>query len=277
GNDNVLSGGGGGDDRITGGAGDDTIVGGSGNDTASYGGSSSDFDVSYNAATGELTITDTNTADGLDEGTDLLSGIERIAFGGTEVDASSFQVSSTTAADVFDYDTGTPPSHGAMSIPGSASADTINVSGSSDVTVQGSADDDRITSSSGNDALYGGSGNDTILGGAGDDSLYGGTGSDSMVGGDGHDVFTLTAGQGADTVEGGAGWTDVLELAGFSGDFTIDGNTIDGAGWTMVLDAGDAVTASTSDTLELSADASGMITFDDGGTVDFTGIEKVLV
>ncbi|MCV6591383.1 MAG: DUF642 domain-containing protein, partial [Silicimonas sp.] len=47
GNDNVLSGGGGGDDRITGGAGDDTIVGGSGNDTASYGGSSSDFDVSY--------------------------------------------------------------------------------------------------------------------------------------------------------------------------------------------------------------------------------------
>ncbi|MCV6592972.1 MAG: hypothetical protein OIF48_08485, partial [Silicimonas sp.] len=142
---------------------DSPNIPGIGGDTAVYQGAAADFDVTYNAATGELIVTDTNTGDGLDEGTDVLSGIERISFGGTEVDASSFQVSSSTAANAFDYDTGSAPAHGVRNMPGSTSNDTMNAAGSSDVTLSGRAGDDIMTSSSGNDALYGGSGNDTIL------------------------------------------------------------------------------------------------------------------
>ena len=49
-------------------------------DTVVYAGDASDFDVSYNAATGAFTITDRDTADGLDEGTDTVTGVERFSF-----------------------------------------------------------------------------------------------------------------------------------------------------------------------------------------------------
>ena len=105
--------------------------------------------------------------------------------------------------------------------------------------------------------------------------MIGGTGDDGMKGGDGNDVFVATALQGSDTINGGEGWLDTIELAGFTGDVTVSGNTVAGEGWTMLLDEGHSVTAQTLDSIELTADASGVITFDDGGTIDFTGVERI--
>ena len=93
--------------------------------------------------------------------------------------------------------------------------------------------------------------------------------------GAGYDVFHFAAWEGSDTVSGGDGWTDVIQLGGLGSGFTVDGNTITGDGWTMVLESGSSVTAHDLDSVELSPDAIGVITFDDGGVVDFTGIERV--
>lgn len=123
-------------------------------------------------------------------------------------------------------------------------------------------------------------GEDTLRGGDGNDTLDGGGGDDRMFGGDGDDAFLISAMQGDDVVSGGSGWTDAIELQGFSGTGVsiVNSNTgtsIDGAGWTMTLDAGHSVASQSPDALVLSDDASGVITFDTGGTVQFAGIETV--
>lgn len=53
------------------------------------------------------------------------------------------------------------------------------------------------------------------------------------------------------------------------------GNTIDGEGWTIILDSGSSVTGQASNSFDLTSDAAGILTFDDGGSVDLAGIDRV--
>lgn len=80
GNDSLS--GGNGDDVLTGGAGNDSLNGGNGNDVAIYSGTRSSYQIAVNG--GVVTIVDLDaTADG-DDGTDTLTGIEKISFANGE-------------------------------------------------------------------------------------------------------------------------------------------------------------------------------------------------
>ena len=81
------------------------------------------------------------------------------------------------------------------------------------------------------------------------------------------------ANMGNDTADGGAGggWMDTLELNG------LDGSSGPGDGWTLTLDQGSTIESSEMDgELLLSGDAGGTITFEDGGTLDFDNMEKIV-
>ena len=69
----------GGNDVLWGLTGDDRLIGGAGIDAARYRGGRQDFSLTENAD-GSWTVTDLNTEDGYDEGTDQLIGIERVIF-----------------------------------------------------------------------------------------------------------------------------------------------------------------------------------------------------
>ena len=71
--------GGSGDDALTGGAGNDDLDGGIGDDTAQYAGASTDYAITYDAATGSYSIVATAAAV-LAEGADTLTGIETLTF-----------------------------------------------------------------------------------------------------------------------------------------------------------------------------------------------------
>ncbi len=239
-----------------------------------YAGDFADFDISYNAATGAFTITDGNTGDGLDEGTDTVSDIETFTFNGVNYDASEFMGESGIAAGNHDYDQGRHSEYATMTADVDSGGATKNTD-TSDQVIYARSGDDTITSYAGDDVVFAGSGDDLVSTGGGSDTIYGGTGSDWMSGGDGSDTFVVTSLEGSDTIDGGAGWVDALELAGFTGAVNVTGNTVDGEGWTMVLESGHSVTNQTLDSLELTVDSVGVITFDDGGTIDFSGIERI--
>ena len=197
-----------------------------------------------------------------------------ITFDGVDYDAAELMTQSSVAADSFDYDSGYSREHLRETQKSSDEEEKIFGSGDREV-IYARGGGDYVQTDAGDDVIYGGSGNDTVLSGAGDDTIFGGTGSDTLVGGDGNDIFVVTAMQGDDTVNGGSGWIDVLELSGIGGDVTVEGQMVDGEGWTLLLENGHSVTAETLNSLELSPDAIGVITFDEGGTIDFTGIEKI--
>ena len=75
--------GGAGNDTLTGGAGNDSLDGGNGIDTAVFSGPRATYTVLQNA--GGFVVTDTQLADGND-GSDILSGIERLAFADLTMD-----------------------------------------------------------------------------------------------------------------------------------------------------------------------------------------------
>jgi Ca2+-binding RTX toxin-like protein len=77
-----------GNDTLTGGLGNDTVNGGAGSDTAFYSGNLADFGISWNPNSRVLTVVDNKTTGG-DEGTDLLSGIERLVFADGEMSLSA--------------------------------------------------------------------------------------------------------------------------------------------------------------------------------------------
>jgi len=54
----------------------------------------------------------------------------------------------------------------------------------------------------------------------------------------------------------------------------VDGG-LDGGDWTISLDSGSSIEATGSDYLELSNDASGSITLDDGSVISFDGLERI--
>ena len=68
-----------GDDILEGGQGNDTLNGGAGHDTVRYQGLMSEYSVSWNPISKEVTVVD-NKVSGGDDGTDTLSNIERIVF-----------------------------------------------------------------------------------------------------------------------------------------------------------------------------------------------------
>lgn len=291
-----------GDDTFTGGAGDDTIVGGYGSDTATWSGDLADFSVSFDDASHTFTVIDGNTADGLDEGTDTVTGVESFVFNGSSYSSADLQASivpetagsNATHAGTSGDDTLTGTQNGDV-MYGLEGSDTIDgdrgddqiFGGSGNDTIYGGDHQDNITGDAGNDTIYGDDGDDTIdggtgadviEGGAGSDRLTGGTGDDTIVMGDGADVVYYALGDGQDTVTGGtnSSWVDTIELDGFTGGATqTAADTVEGQGWTLVLDGGHSFDSVGGSALELSDDASGTITFDDGGIIDFSGIERI--
>lgn len=81
--DNYLDAGAG-NDVLQGSEGDDTLVGGAGRDTAYYAGLMAEYSVSWDPNTETVTVVDNKTSNG-DDGTDILSGIERIVFSDGEL------------------------------------------------------------------------------------------------------------------------------------------------------------------------------------------------
>jgi Ca2+-binding RTX toxin-like protein/subtilisin-like proprotein convertase family protein len=77
-----------GNDILEGGAGNDILIGGSGADTAVYAGNIAEFGVSWNPNTKTLTVVDRKTTNG-NEGTDTLTGIERLVFADGEINLAA--------------------------------------------------------------------------------------------------------------------------------------------------------------------------------------------
>jgi Ca2+-binding RTX toxin-like protein len=243
-------------DYLYGGAGNDTLEGGYGNDTLIGG---SDYDIaSYLEANypGQVSFTPTFNPDGSiqitgNEGTDILYGIERIAF----ANGGYYDVyTGDSANNSFTAD----PNVSSL-LYGGYGNDYLR-GGNGDDTLSGSNGEDYFDGGYGNDILYGGMGNDAAVysgqswdysakfnisggveigGSEGADTLYGieqirfanggyynvytGDASDNtlaadpnitslLYGGDGNDV--LSGGIGNDTMEGGNG-NDSLN--GFNG------------------------------------------------------------
>ena len=116
--------------------------------------------------------------------------------------------------------------------------------------------------------LDGGSGNDSLVGGAGDDTLAGGLGDDVLKGGLGADLFLVPT----------AGANEVI-IGGEDADLNADGQSDE----TDVLDLrGAGVRSIVYDTSDPTYDAatgvgeSGSVTFDHGGTLNFSEIETVI-
>ncbi|MEM9841310.1 MAG: hypothetical protein AAF767_01620, partial [Pseudomonadota bacterium] len=109
----------------------------------------------------------------------------------------------------------------------------------------------------------------TITGTDGDDILVSTVHDDLMLGGDGDDLFIYEADGGSDTIDGGAGWTDSIDLSS-----AIGNDAIYGTDWTVTVTDGEIVNE-TADTIELTDDAAGFITLDNGETIDFTNLEEI--
>jgi Ca2+-binding RTX toxin-like protein len=133
-------------DTLTGGNGNDTLIGGKGYDVATYFGQSTAYKVGFTNS-GKIRLTGS-------EGTDVLSGIERIYFN----------------SDGGFYD--------------------VHVGDGTDNTL--TADPNvwsLLWGDDGNDTLTGGNGNDLLAGSNGDDTLVGGNGNDTLIGGNDNDVL----------------------------------------------------------------------------------------
>ena len=164
--------GGDGDDEISGGAGDDEIDGNGGTDTAVYAGNAADYGFAMDGDALIVTDAAAGGTDGVDEGSDSLTGIEYLAFADLTVAVAEL------AADV----TGT-----------SGDDSLLNDSEGAEV----------IRALAGNDTMEGGHGDDESDGGPDNDTVvYAGSFTDYVIARDG-DVVTVT-----DSHDGGADGTD---------------------------------------------------------------------
>ena len=225
-----------GHDTINGNGGDDVIVGGTGNDNLRGGGGDDRFEISQ--------------GDGFDdfdggEGTDTIVATE-----------DNVTIGINTHFNPAD------------------SVEEISADGNSGVTIAGDGSNNNMdfseTTLTDIEHIDGGSGHDTITGSAGDDVIIGGTGNDNLRGGDGDDHLVFLANQGNDTVDGGEGWSDSIQLQGFSGLDQQDG-------WTLNLDEGHVIESSDIDAgvMLLSEDSAGSIEFEDGGSITFENVEQI--
>jgi Ca2+-binding RTX toxin-like protein len=197
----------GGNDRLAGGNGNDLLMGGTGND-AIMGGADTDTAV-FRHAFSDLTIT--RTANGFTvtsgDGSDSLTGMERI---GADDGIYEFNSASGTWTRILTA-AGVSLVDPSRVIRGTAQADVIDNAVTSPETptvVYGLDGDDTITGSGYSDLIFGGDGNDVIYGWVGDglsdqdsDRIYGGTGNDRIFGVTGND--RLDGGTGNDLLVGG--------------------------------------------------------------------------
>ncbi len=223
------------DNRLKGGEGNDTLLGGSGSDTAVFDGNAADYEITRNEdANGdyEWSVTDLNSEDGVNEGTDRLSGIEKIEFADKTIYLDGSQNNTPIAADgiadlvedgtitgqvrAFDIDQDaisyvleTEPVHGTV---------TFNADGSFSYVATDLAyigEDSfgfTVTDAAGNTVtatqtirygaqteFEGGAGNDILIAGDSDDVVNGGAGDDTLIGGAGADE--IDGGSGSDTID----------------------------------------------------------------------------
>ena len=188
--------GGDGKDTIEGGTGNDVIDGGAGNsDVALYAGNLEDYRLTRNTD-GSIEVKDVKTAGG-NEGTDTLTGIEKIKFADHTIEVSEINwIADEVATLVGDND--------GENVSGKTVADTISVGNGTNT----------VNAGSGSDEVHGGSGKDKLYGEAGNDTLYGYGGKDTIEGGTGNDV-----------IDGGAGNSDVALYAGNLEDYRLTRNT----------------------------------------------------
>lgn len=171
----------GGNDIIYGLAGNDIIEGGTGSDTVAFAGRRTDFTITQNAD-GSYTVTDTNGADGLNEGRDTIRGAEFLRFDGS---GETITLSGTPEPDPPEEPTDPPPAEDPPDPPSNPPAGSEPTLGDDDVA--GTDNADTIDLLAGNDRGSGGAGDDNMYGGLGDDVLYGDDGIDWLFGGEGAD------------------------------------------------------------------------------------------
>jgi Ca2+-binding RTX toxin-like protein len=125
----------------------------------------------------------------------------------------------------------------------------------------GTASGDRLHGRSSDDQVQGDAGTDWLFGGRGADQLSGAAGSDTAHGGADDDVFVYHRGDGDDLFYGGGG-SDLIRLESVA------------EGWTVQLRRGE-VLSDEAGRLTLSAGSVGFITFADGSTLRFVGVEAI--
>ncbi|KMK66447.1 calcium-binding protein [Puniceibacterium sp. IMCC21224] len=177
-----------------------------GEDTLDFTALTDRFDVSFDANSQDLFLSDGTAALRIGAGN---AGGGRDAYLGGQTGWSAFR-----------FVTG---SEGGDTLTGDAGADNLD-GNSGDDSLLGNEGDDVLTGGQGADTMRGGYGADTILGDEGDDSLFGNEDGDSIEGGAGND--SIYGEYGNDYVSGGDG-DDHLE--GNEGDDTIYGG--DGNDW----------------------------------------------
>ncbi|MFT4012082.1 MAG: Hint domain-containing protein [Paracoccus sp. (in: a-proteobacteria)] len=147
-------------------------------------------------------------------------------------------------------------------------------------TVPGGSGAEYYEGTSDADSIFGGGGDDTLLGLAGNDTIDGGEGSDSIDGGEGADYLIWEGssdGGDSDVVIGGDGHVpvydgqNVTEVTG-SENYTFDPyNHNGGDTLALNLDSDSAVT------LTYSSTEAGTATDANGNTVEFSGIERIIL
>ncbi|MDF1606549.1 VCBS domain-containing protein, partial [Hoeflea sp. YIM 152468] len=284
-----------GDDTFISGVGNDRFVGGGGNDTYLNSGASTGFAISIDSATGEVTITDTDTG-ARDDGTDTAHvSVEFLEFSDKTYDLSKpVHLFDTNDLLVDTYDTLAAANADAadgyrINIAGTITGQSLTIT-HDNLRIEGGADDTGNTFTLGGgvttvtllgDAPFDVVGNNSanvITGNDGDNSIRGNGGNDTLDGGEGSDTYQVSGtGHGYDSYDDtGTGVTDVDTIMalsnntriGLAGDFG-SGNgmeAIDGDGRTNVYVSGDG----SANTLDFSGMTLTDIAFIDGGNGDDT-------
>jgi len=251
-----------GDDYIEGGSGADSMDGGSGTDTLSYAGSSSGIEVRLDDGAGR----------GGDAEGDTFSNFENIQ-GSAHADelrgddgdnvieggAGADDIRGGDGSDTASYENASSAISANLHTESGSQGDALGDEFDSIENLTGSAFNDTLTGDSSANVLTGGAGNDTLRGYGGNDTLNGGAGNDILIAGE--------QGGGTVTVDGGSGWIDTLQLQNNDGSDVADG-------WTINLTNG-SIHSNDGDSIQLSDDAAGSITLDDGTTIDFSNIEVI--
>ncbi|NUB43318.1 Hint domain-containing protein [Fertoebacter nigrum] len=157
-------------------------------------------------------------------------------------------------------------------IRGDAGDDSV-YGGEGDDQVFGGADNDQVFGGVGNDSVFGGLGQDTIFGEDGNDTMFGMFGDDVIYGGDGDD--RMSGNIGNDTFYGGAGADEMVGEDDADTFHGAEGDAVYGGEGGHDLD-----TLHVNDVASVHFDAdnaeNGIVTFNSGGTLTFTGIEHVV-
>ncbi|MEM8798735.1 MAG: tandem-95 repeat protein [Pseudomonadota bacterium] len=299
--------GGEGDDRIFGGSGYDVIEGGAGNDTL-YGQTDgaqidggdgydtvpflndiSNYDLSFDATTKALTVTDLMG----DEGTHVITNVEALRFGGVTFtivegnDGNNYQTSGAgnqiflsgegndvlsggADADVF---IGGENSH--TTVFYTSASDAVNIDLTDNLAESGGEaegdilrDIDQVSGSLYADTIIGDDSGMTLQGGSGNDTLTGGAGDDTLQGNNDDDI--VSGGAGNDTLDGGSG-TDTAVFDGVSSNFSFLMNADGDATVTDTIGSGGTDTLSDIETLSFDNQSYNLVLGTNGDDMDGLG------